>query len=256
MTTGTVVSLHDLPKLVVGDLQLEIAPPTDRKTIEIVVERDASLILKAPPAVTIEQATQFVTTKRPWVYRKLAEKDALIGPPVAKQFVVGEGFAYLGRSYRLTLTPNTPDVRLNRGRFHLPAGEADQGAAAMRRWYTNVGTQWLQQRIRPWASRLGEPTVTVKVRDLGYRWGSARPTKNPQHINIHWATLQLPPTLIDYILVHELAHLHETNHTPQFWTILERLIPSYQTQKTTLAAIGKNIWLGTVTECARSYDPR
>ena len=200
--------------------------------------------------MTIEQATQFVTTKRPWVYRKLAEKDALLGRPVAKQFVEGEGFAYLGRSYRLTLTPNTPDVRLNRGRFHLPAGEIDQGAAAMRRWYTKVGSQWLQQRIRPWASRLGEPTVTVKVRDLGYRWGSARPTKNPQHINIHWATLQLPPTLIDYILVHELAHLHETNHTPQFWTTIERLIPSYQTQKTTLAAIGKNIWLGSVTECA------
>ena len=123
MTTADVGALHDLPKLVVGDLQLEIAPPTNRKTIEIVVERDASLVLKAPPAVTIEQATQFVTTKRPWVYRKLAEKDALIGPPVAKQFVEGEGFAYLGRSYRLTLTPNTPDVRLNRGRFHLPAGK-------------------------------------------------------------------------------------------------------------------------------------
>ena len=102
----------------------------------------------------------------------------------------------------------------------------------------------------PLGRRLGEPTVTVKVRDLGYRWGSARPTKSPQHINIHWATLQLPPTLIDYILVHELAHLRETNHTPQFWTIVERLMPGYQTQKATLAAIGKNIWLGSVTECA------
>ena len=152
MTTADVGALHDLPKLVVGDLQLVIASPTDRKTIEIVVERDASLVLKAPPAVTIEQATQFVTTKRQWVYRKLAEKDALTGPPVAKQFVEGEGFAYLGRSYRLTLTPHTPDVRLNRGRFHLPASEVNQGADAMRRWYTKVGSKWLQRRIRPWAA--------------------------------------------------------------------------------------------------------
>ena len=252
MTTGTGAYLHDLPKLVVGDLQLVIAPPTDRKTIEIVVERDASLVLKAPPTVTIEQATQFVTTKRPWVYRKLAEKDALLGPPVAKQFVVGEGFAYLGRSHRLTITRDGTRVRLDRGRFHLPASEVNQGTDAMRRWYTKVGTQWLQRRIRPWAARLGEPTVTVKVRDLGYRWGSARPTKGPQHINIHWATLQLPPTLIDYILVHELAHLHETNHTPDYWSLVARLMPGYQTQKTTLAAIGKNIWLGSVADCARS----
>ena len=115
--------LHDLPALVVGDLVLEVAPPSDRKTIEIVVERDASLVLKAPPTATIERAKQFVTAKRPWVYRKLAEKDALTGPPVVKQFVEGEGFAYLGRSYRLTLTPDAPAaeaVRLERGRFHLP----------------------------------------------------------------------------------------------------------------------------------------
>ena len=170
--------LHDLPTLVVGDLVLEVAPPNDRKTIEIVVERDASLVLKAPPTATIDRARQFVTAKRPWVHRKLAEKDALTGPPVVKQFVEGEGFAYLGRSYRLTLATDTAPkegVRLERGRFHLPAKEAHEGAAEMRRWYTKVGGQWLRHRIRPWSARLGEEHVEVDVRDLGYRWGSARP---------------------------------------------------------------------------------
>ena len=236
--------LHDLPALVVGDLVLAVAPPSDRKTIEIVVERDASLVLKAPPTATIERAQQFVTAKRPWVYRKLAEKDALTGPPVVKQFVEGEGFAYLGRSYRLTLTtdPRAKEgVRLERGRFHLPAKEAHEGAAAMRRWYTQVGGQWLRHRIRPWAARLGEEAVEVEVRDLGYRWGSARPAAGPQRINVHWATLQLPPSLIDYVLVHELAHLQEINHTPEFWSIVARLMPTYEQHKTTLATIGKTI---------------
>ena len=240
--------LHDLATLVVGDLVLEVAPPSDRKTIEIVVERDASLVLKAPPTATIERAQQFVTAKRPWVYRKLAEKDALTGPPVVKQFVEGEGFAYLGRSYRLTLTTDAAGkegVRLERGRFHLPAKEAHEGAAKMRRWYTEAGAQWLQRRIGPWAARLGEESVAVEVRDLGFRWGSARPAAGPQRINVHWATLQLPPSLIDYVLVHELAHLQETNHTPDFWKIVARLMPTYETHKTTLATIGKTIWLGS-----------
>ncbi len=243
--------LHDLPVLVVGDLVLAVAPPSDRKTIEIVVERDASLVLKAPPTATIERAQQFVTAKRPWVYRKLAEKDALTGPPIVKQFVEGEGFAYLGRSYRLTLTTDAgakQGVRLERGRFHLPAQEADRGAAAMRRWYTKVGGQWLRHRIRPWSARLGEEAVEVEVRDLGYRWGSARPAAGPQRINLHWATLQLPPSLIDYVLVHELAHLQETNHTPEFWSTVARLLPAYQQRRTVLATIGKTIWLGTVTQ--------
>ena len=268
-TAASVASLHELPELVVGDLVLTVAPPSDRTTIEIVVERDAALVLKAPPAMTVERATQFVTSKRRWVYRKLAEKDALTGPPIVKQFVEGEGFAYLGRSYRLTLTADTPGVRLDegrpvqqarpdlartadppavhleRGRFHLAAAEADRGAAAMRRWYIDVGGQWLRRRIRPWAARLGEDAVAVDVRDLGFRWGSARPTDGPQRINVHWATLQLPPSLIDYVLVHELAHLRETNHTPDFWSTVSRLMPGYELQKASLAAIGKSIWLGS-----------
>ncbi|WP_428116583.1 M48 family metallopeptidase [Candidatus Poriferisodalis sp.] len=249
----TAAALHDLSSLVVGDLVLQVEPSSDRKTIEIVVERDASLLLKAPPSATVERATQFVAAKRSWVYRKLAEKDALTGPAVVKQFVEGEGFAYLGRSYRLTLTtesegPASVPVRLDRGRFHLSSAEAANGAAAMRRWYTDVGGQWLRRRMRPWVARMGEDEVRVEVRDLGYRWGSARPSSGPQRINVHWATLQLPPSLIDYVLMHELAHLHETNHTPEFWSTVARLMPGYETHKTTLAAIGKTIWLGTTSD--------
>ena len=113
----------------------------------------------------------------------------------------------------------------------------------MRRWYTETGSQWLQRRVLPWAARLGLQQVHVEVRDLGYRWGSARPTEGPQRINLHWATLQLRPTLIDYVLVHELAHLQETNHTPTFWSTVARLMPTYVQQKSILDTIGKVIWL-------------
>ena len=254
MTTATATAalLDELDTLVVGDLVLKVAPPSNRKTIEIVVERDASLTLNAPPNATVERATQFVTAKRIWVYRKLVDKDALTGPPITKQFVEGEGFAYLGRNYRLTLTTDreVTGVRLEAGRFRLPATQAHQGAALMRRWYMESGGQWLCRRVQPWATRLGEQQVEVEVRDLGYRWGSARPINGPQRINIHWATLQLPPRLIDYVLVHELAHLRETNHTPDFWKIIARLMPTYDQQKTVLATVGKAIWLGSVTQIA------
>ena len=240
--------LDELDTLVVGDLALRVAPPSNRTTIEIVVERDASLTLKAPPNATVERAKQFVTAKRTWVYRKLADKDALTGPPITKQFVEGEGFAYLGRNYRLTLItdPGVTGVRLEAGRFHLPSTQAHQGAALMRRWYTETGGQWLRRRVQPWATRLGEQQIEVEVRDLGYRWGSARPTDGPRRINIHWATLQLPPSLIDYVLVHELAHIREINHTPTFWSTVARLMPGYQRRRAVLAAAGTTIWLGGV----------
>lgn len=240
--------LDGATSLVVGDLTFVVAPPTDRQTIEIIVERDASLQLKVPHGTTVERAERFIAKKRQWVYGKLREKDALTGPPVVKQFVEAEGFAYLGRSYRLTLTDDPPGtkVRLERGRFHLPAADAtaDAGPAAMRRWYIDVGGAWVRKRVQPWAARAGEPNVQVEVRDLGYRWGSARPATDigVPRINVHWATLQLSPSLVDYIIVHELAHLSEPNHTLAFWRTVERLCPRSDRYRHDLGRAGDFIW--------------
>ena len=230
--------------LQVDDLSLTVATSAERTTLELVVDRDASLIVKAPESATIEGIEQFVNTKRAWIYRKLAEKDALVGAPVVKQFVDGEGFAYLVRSYRLRLDYAVSQVRLDRGRFVMPVLAASEGTAAMRSWYTFTGRQWLAKRVRPWAARLGVDDVVVEVKDLGYRWGSARPTEGPQRVNIHWATLQLSPSLIDYVLAHELAHLREANHTPEYWALLGKLMPGFETHKANLAVIGKNVWFG------------
>ena len=75
----------------------------------------------------------------------------------------------------------------------------------------------------------------VYVRDLGYRWGSLG--KNDR-VNFHWATIQLSPPLIDYVIVHELAHVNEPNHTPDFWLRVERAMPGYQAMKKELASVG------------------
>lgn len=250
--TALTDAVHDQKALRVGDLVLSVAPPSDRSTLEIVVERDASLVLKAPRSATVDRAEAFVASKRAWVYRKLAEKDALVGPPVVKQFVDGEGFAYLGRSHRLHIDEGVTSLRLERGRFLMPSGSTSIGADLMRQWYSDTGANWLRRRVAPWAARLGHTDVEVVVRDLGFRWGSAKPVVEQQRINIHWATLQLPPSLVDYVLVHELAHLREANHTPEFWTIVGHVMPAFETYRTNLASIGRGVWLGATAEpCKR-----
>jgi predicted metal-dependent hydrolase len=247
-TKPDIVLLHDLTQLDVGDLILTIAPPSRTSSLEVIVERDASLVLKGPAMATAENARKFVASKRSWIYRRLAEQDALIGPPITKAFVNGEGFAYLGRSHRLLLDSNATEVRLDRGRFVVPSSiveSASAGSDEMRSWYTSTGQSWLTRRLAPWTARAGVNDFAIDVRDLGYRWGSVRPSADRvPRINIHWATLQLPPSLIDYVLVHELAHLSEANHTPEFWANVGRLMPGYEGYKQTLAAIGKNVWLG------------
>lgn len=71
---------------------------------------------------------------------------------------------------------------------------------------------------------------------LGYRWGSCG---SRGALNFHWKTILLPPRIIDYILVHELVHIHEPHHTPAFWTRVERVLPDYAARKEWLAGNGQ-----------------
>ncbi|MBN1171292.1 MAG: M48 family metallopeptidase [Micromonosporaceae bacterium] len=235
---GTAENLPDT--MLIGDLHFAVQESTRRATVGITVDRDGSLILHAPPDCPPTELAAWARTKRMWVYRKLAEKDLLLSSRPAKEFVTGEGFAYLGRSYRL-LVADVNQVRMERGRLLLPRASAEAARAALIGWYRHRGHRWLPGRMRPWASRMALNPAGLDVRDLGYRWGSL---STSGRVNIHWATLQLPPSLVDYVLVHELAHLAHPQHTPAFWATVERALPDYERRKNDLLTTGAELWLG------------
>jgi predicted metal-dependent hydrolase len=228
--------------MLIGDLQFEVRESPRRTTVGITVDRDGSLQLHAPPSCPPDTLAAWAHSKRMWVYRKLAEKDLLLSARPTKEFVPGEGFAYLGRSHRLHVG-DIGTVKLERGRLVMPRGELSEGdpAAALVRWYRARGQRWLPSRLRPWAERMGLTPSGLDVRDLGYRWGSL---SSSGRLNIHWATLQLPPSLIDYVLVHELAHINNPQHTPAFWTTVERAVPDFERRKIDLTLAGSALWLG------------
>jgi predicted metal-dependent hydrolase len=111
----------------------------------------------------------------------------------------------------------------------------------MIRWYRSRALAWLPRRIQPWAERMSLRPGELNVRDLGHRWGSLG---RGERLNLHWATMQLPVGLIDYVIVHELAHIREPRHTRDFWAIVQCAIPDYETRKNRLATIGATLWLG------------
>lgn len=228
--------------ILIGDLQFEVRESSRRATVGITVDRDGSLQLLAPMGCSPDALAAWAYSKRMWVYRKIAEKDLLLSARPAKEFVNGEGFSYLGRNHRL-LIADVETVRMDRGRLLMPRRDVDAGQpdTALIRWYRHCGRQWLPSRLRPWADRMNVTPEGVEVRDLGYRWGSLG--VNSQ-LNIHWAALQLPPTLIDYVLVHELAHLHHAQHGLAFWTMVERAMPEYERRKSDLSLAGAALWLG------------
>ena len=218
------------------DLTFEVRRSSRRKTIEITVDRGGELIIAAPTTVADEVIAEFVRDKKFWLYTKLAEKDALQHPVSAKEFVSGEGFPYLGRSYRLLLVDEQDAVlKLEAGRFKLARAAAARGQHEFVRWYTQHARAWLRRRVPPWASRMDVEPTGIEVRDLGYRWGSCG---HAGGLNFHWATILLPATIVDYVIVHELAHLAEPNHTPEFWQRVTRALPDFERRKEWLARHG------------------
>lgn len=225
-----------MPTLTVDDLRFEVAYSPRRKTVELSVERDGALVVRAPLGAATDRLEAFVRAKRTWVYKKLAEKDALRHVTPVKEYVSGEGFPYLGRSYRLLLVDQQDvPLRMEAGRFRLLRAEAGNGRAQFIAWYMEHGRAWLRRRVAALAPRVGVEPAGVEVRDLGYRWGSCGRAGG---LNFHWATILLPPGIVEYVVVHELAHLRERNHTPEFWQAVERAMPDYLRRKAWLAEKG------------------
>jgi predicted metal-dependent hydrolase len=232
-------------QITIGDLAFAVRESECRRTVGITVDRDGSLLLHAPSGIGADALAAWAWSKRGWVFRKLAEKHLLLSVGPGKEFVTGEGFDYLGRHYRLQLTDDSPgtNVKLERGRLRMPRAAVDDGdgGSAMIRWYRHCALAWLPRRIDPWATRMGLHPGRIDVRDLGYRWGSLG--KNDR-LNIHWAAMQLPVSLVDYVIVHELAHIGGPRHTAGFWATVERALPDYDQRRTRLASTGTTLWLG------------
>lgn len=223
----------------VDDLQFAIRRSNRRRTMQITVERTGELILSAPPDVGIAQLRDFVREKRFWIYTKLAEKDRLHRRVPRKEFVGGEGFLYLGRSHRLKLVDkqDTP-LKLMNGRFLLCHNAQTGAREHFIRWYSERARVWLSGRVADYQSRMEVAPAGVKVQDLGYRWGSCG---KGNWLYFHWKTILLPVRIAEYVMVHEIAHLHERHHTSAFWLRVERAMPDYAQRKAWLAEHGIDI---------------
>ena len=200
-----------------------------RKTTSIYIERDGSVSVLAPAPFEHDKIEQIIEKKRSWIYRNLAEWEDLNRTRVHREYVNGESFLYLGRRYQLELvkTQGVP-LALKNGKFCLVKDFVPQAERYFQEFYKAKLKHRLDERIAQYASRMGVTPKSVKVMELKNRWGSCSANGV---INIHWKCAMLSLSVLDYIVVHELAHIEELNHTPAFWRAVEKVLPHYEDQK-------------------------
>jgi predicted metal-dependent hydrolase len=215
-----------------------------RSTADIVIERDGSVVVRAPDWAGDELVEGIVESKHYWIYKSLAEWRDLNATRVLREYKNGEGFLYLGRAHRLLLVGEQKEpLQLKHGRFALrrdlvESGENGATKAVFRDFYVSRGTDRLQARVAYYAPKVGASPGSVDVRELGNRWASCSPSG---HLAFHWKCMMAPQTIIDYVVVHELCHFHHRDHTDAFWNEVDKVMPDYRERKEWLRRQGAGL---------------
>jgi predicted metal-dependent hydrolase len=215
-----------------------------RTTADIVLERDGRLVVRAPESTADEQIEKIVDAKLYWIYRNLAEWRDLNSTRILREYKSGEGFLYLGRSYRLKLVSEQDEsLLLKNGRFTLrrdlvESGDIELAKQSFREYYVARGYERISKRVEYFAPKVDVKPRGVEVKELGHRWASCSPLGK---LSFHWKCMMAPQTIIDYIIVHELCHFHHLDHTDAFWNELDKVMPNYRERKEWLKVNGAGL---------------
>lgn len=215
----------------IDDLQVEVRRSSRRRTVDLIVDRFGELVINVPESLSPGDLAAIVRKKQEWIYTKLGQKELVLRPTGLKEYVTGEGFYYLGKKYRLKLfdadetTKQTAPLRLLNGRFWMVKSATTDGHNHFIRWYIQQGQKWLGNAMDSLKERVLVKPRTVLVRDLKYRWGSCNAAGD---VYFHWRVVLLPPRVIRYLILHELIHLREHNHSPAFYERLAQVVPDYR----------------------------
>ena len=209
-----------------------------RKKLTITVERDRSVVVHAPESIPEETIREVVESKRQWIYEKTkhAQKYEVQPHPPGKELVNGESTLYLGREYRVEIIPtDLTEIRFER-RFLIPASLAGGRRRGLRNWYIERAKERILPKVGSIAATLGVDVASARIVDNRFRWGSCTVKDN---VNLNWRLIKAPMFVIDYVIVHELAHLIESNHTPRFWNIVRTHAPTMEKARSWLRDHGQ-----------------
>ena len=196
-----------------------------RKTLALTLTREGSLTVRAPLHMPLAQIEAFIADNRDWVDKTRA-RLAQLPPPQAK-LVLAEGatLPYLGGTLTLALVDG---ARVTRQGDRLLVPRADVHLAAVARWMAAQARAELAARVAALSQTLRLHPNSLRISSAKSRWGSM---SSRGTLSLNRALLLCPPDVIDYVIVHELCHIAQPNHSAAFWALVERHMPDYRIKR-------------------------
>ncbi len=206
------------------EIQINKIVRSRRRTIALVVTPDAKLIVRAPFHVPVSYIRNMVADKSVWIKKKLLEISKR--PKCAvKEYVNDEEFLYLGRKYRLRIVENArANIELTEC-LELSSDILPRAEEAIRRWYRSEALRLIKERCARYATAMTCQPVSVRISEARRRWGSCGPKGT---LNFSWRLIMAPPDIIDYVIVHELSHIGQLDHSRLYWDKVRNIMPDYK----------------------------
>ena len=212
------------------------------KRIRMTIEDNGHLMVTVPYRNRLRDVPLTLQRYKKWILKKTQEAEKINLPPPF-ELENGSILRLLDFSYRLSLKPSE-DNRI-RSRFYNGAlnifGRQFSPPLIYRHvelWYRKMAQVFLEERIPFWAERLNVRPKAIRVKNQRTLWGSCSVKHN---LNFNWRILLLSHGAAEYLIIHELAHLREPNHSQQFWGLVENHCPEFKEHKNEIKR--KNPWL-------------
>ncbi len=209
---------------------------TDRKTVSIVIERDRSVVVKVPLNTSEDKVAALVKSKKHLIQQKIEHNQKYPLDKPAKEFVSGESLLYLGQHYKLYVTDEPLEGVVFDSKFFIDRQNQKYANILFKEWYVKAANEVILPKAI--AKQIGVAYNNISILDLKFRWGSCTPKDN---IHLNWRLIKAPMTVIEYIIVHELIHLLEANHTVEFWNRVAVQLPNYDNAKNWLKKFGHEL---------------
>ncbi|MDE1901967.1 MAG: M48 family metallopeptidase [Alphaproteobacteria bacterium] len=237
--------------ITVGDTRIAFSVTRSRRrkrTLALKMERDSSVVVFAPMRVSLGAIADFLKRQTRWLAH---QADLHRNAPPPCDFTDGAYFSYLGRACIVRVTrgnsaPSSCRLALNRFHVHIPdeklspRGVQDEVRLELALWLKKRARVLLKKRLDLWAARMGVRYARLAVTGPEKRWGSC---SADNVIRLNWRLLVAPLPVIDYVVVHELAHITHKNHGPRFWACVERAVPDWKMRRKILRGLERNMVL-------------
>jgi predicted metal-dependent hydrolase len=209
-----------------------------RKTLALIVESDGTLTVRAPLRMKEADIRSFIEAKKDWIERKQArvQKDA----PAPRQYVDGEKFLYLGVEVPLRIVRAQKPALVMEKAFKLTKSALPQAESVFEAWYKKQARTVFTERVSFFAHKHEFKVGKIRISSARTRWGSCS-TKGT--LSFTWRLVMAPLEVIDYVVVHELCHLKELNHSKAFWAKVEMVLPDYKKRRRWLREHGGKLHL-------------